>query len=87
MPEQRRRSLTFLLVGFVLLVTVAGLFALVPLMVCPNCELTRAQMGHNNNWKPGMPEAPLPKCGYCRSQRKATLLKHWIWVWYHPKST
>jgi len=73
---KRPGSITFLLVGLVLLVTVAGLF--VVLVRCVECPL-RQDMGATAE-----PAWPCPLCGELYVG-KATLWRKWTWKPKTPK--
>ena len=70
---KRPSSLTFLLVGLVLLVTTAGVFAaFVPIARCGACEIDIAI-------RRGIPRAACPHtCAHCDGKGQVPLLTHWL---------
>jgi hypothetical protein len=84
-PSPKRPGYVGLLMGLVLLVTAAGILAVLPVIPCPLCKDAAAQMGHDNHWKPGMWE-PSPYCGYCLNQKKFSPVELFVkWVRTDPR--
>jgi hypothetical protein len=66
-PSKRPGSITFLLVGLVLLVMVAGILGLVPLTICPACEGYGGPYGGERAW-----------CRRCAARGRVPLLNKWL---------
>ena len=76
--EKRRGSITFLLVGIILLVTVGGLFiAFAPVRTCPGCEIQIAIAKGITTLRNGPPAPVVHQCSHCNGHAKVTPLKYW----------
>jgi len=79
-------SITFLLVGLALLVTIAVLFVVfVPVTNCKDCAGERIRLAYEEvliqegSLKPGDRPPPSKPCGLCQGRARISLLKKWLW--------
>src|SRR5712692_3924602 len=78
LSNRQSRSVTALLVGLVVLVTAAGMFAaLVPICHCRSCEIEIAVRAAEAEDSLRMPVAP-HVCSHCNGRGRVTLLKMWL---------